>query len=104
MIIYSYLYLSRPSNNSILEIPSNPLTQQWPRSSLLNNNQRLSFPLSPINLTQPKRHPLRRDSILYQSEQNMEKRDSTSWPFQTTNIDFHKPTNEINKTHLLFNI
>jgi hypothetical protein len=110
LIEYSYLYLSRPSNNSISEIPVTLInsSQQWPPPFLLNTNQGPSFPLSitiqpTINTSQPKRHPLRRDSILFEWEHNTERRDSTPWPFRTTNMDFHKQTNEIKKSHLFFN-
>ena len=83
-------------------MPSNSSSQQWPTSFNLNNNQGLSFPLSitiqsTVNSSQPRRHPLRRDSVLLESEHNATSCDSTPWPFRTTPIDFHRQTNEMKK-------
>jgi len=105
------LYLLRPSNNSIFEIPSNShsiLTfpnQQWPPSFILNNNPRLLSPLlnTTINSSQPKRHPLRRESILIVMDDTNERRHSAPWPFPTTNMIFHEQTNQIKKNSIFFN-
>ncbi|CAF1139122.1 unnamed protein product [Adineta steineri] len=111
----------RPSNTSVVEIPfivnntnnnqslNTQTLPQWPPPFLLNNNnQGPSLPLSitiqsPINSSEPKRHPLRRESLLPEAEQSNERRDSSPWPFQTTNMVFHNQTNEIKKSHLFFN-
>ncbi|CAF1259499.1 unnamed protein product [Rotaria magnacalcarata] len=75
--------------------------QQWPPPFVLD--QLPSFPLSitvqpTITSSQPKRHPLRRDSTLH--ELHNERRESSLWPFRTINAVFHKQTSEIKENDL----
>jgi len=105
------LYLLRSSNNSIFEIPFNSHSivtfpnQQWPPPFLLNNNPRLLSPLlnTTINNSQPKRHPLRRESVLIVMDNMNERRHSVAWPFPTTNMIFHEQTNQIKKNSIFYN-
>ena len=102
------LELFRSSNPSLHEVPFLPpnrsslaqVTQQWPPAFLLDQSP--SFPLSiavpPPPASQPKRHPLRRDSTL--PGFNAERRESSLWPFRTTNAVFHKQTSEIKENDL----
>ena len=101
----------RTSNPSLHEIPFLPanrsslaqVTQQWPPAFLLDQSP--SFPLSivvppppPPPPSEPKRHPLRRDSML--PGFNAERRESSLWPFRTINAVFHKQTSEIKENDL----
>ena len=99
----SFLF-HHPSNNrsSIAQLP-----QQWPPPFILD--QTPTFPISipiqaaatiPVPTTQPKRHPLRRDSML--PGLHNERRESSLWPFRTINAVFHKQTSEIKENDLFF--
>ncbi len=81
--------------------------QQWPPPFLLNGNQRSSFSSTAIQLNevplQPKRHPLRRESLLSTIDNTDKVCNSSPWPFPTINMDFHKQTNERKKNNLFFN-
>jgi hypothetical protein len=109
------LHVTRTSSHSLQDIPfliPNPsmnrssvaqVTQQWPPPFLLN--QTASFPLSIAvqsseTSSQPKRHPLRRESTL--PGFNHERRESSLWPFRTINAVFHKQTSEIKENDLFF--
>ena len=80
--------------------------QQWPPPFILNQSP--SFPISipvqaPVTttaITQPKRHPLRRESTF--PALNNERRESSLWPFRTINAVFHKQTSEIKENDLFF--
>lgn len=97
----------RSSNHSILEIPF--ITNNR-RLSLTYANQLssppFSIPTTTINSSQPKRHPLRRESLISTTDNNNNtgRRDSASWPLQPTTMVFHKQTNEIKKSSVFFNI
>ncbi|CAF1060531.1 unnamed protein product [Adineta ricciae] len=112
----------RLSNTSMLDVPiltnnilnhrpsiTQSYSSQWPPTFLSNtNNQGSSLPLSITvqsidDHLEPKRHPLRRESLLPEAEQDNERRDSAAWPFPSANMIFHKQTNEIKKNHLFFN-
>lgn len=107
--------LKRASDNSLQETPFllhhssinrssfAQVNQQWPPPFILNQSP--SFPISipiqpPIPTTQPKRHPLRRESAL--PGFNNERRESSLWPFRTINAVFHKQTSEIKDNDLFF--
>ncbi len=78
--------------------------QQWPPPFILNQSPSfpISIPVQPTVITpsQPKRHPLRRESVL--SGINNERRESSLWPFRTINAVFHKQTSEIKENDLFF--
>ncbi|UJR24910.1 hypothetical protein I4U23_006274 [Adineta vaga] len=92
------------NHNSSANRPSiGQVSQQWPPPFILDQSP--SFPItitveSTITPTQPKRHPLRRDSAL--PERYNERRESSLWPFRTINAVFHKQTSEIKENDLFF--
>ena len=108
-------FLIRSSNNSIQEIPFikrnssitrssiAQISEQWPPPFLLNQSP--TFPASiatqpTVPSSQPKRHPLRRESTL--PGYSHERRESTLWPFRTVNAVFHKQTSEIKPNDLFY--
>jgi hypothetical protein len=106
--------LKRVSNNSLQETPflvhssiNRPslarVSQQWPPPFILDQSPSfpISIPIQPtITTSQPKRHPLRRESTL--PGMNNERRESSLWPFRTINAVFHKQTSEIKENDLFF--
>jgi len=88
--------MNRPS---LAQVP-----QQWPPPFILNQSP--SFPISiptqptAIPVSNPKRHPLRRESTL--PGLNNDRRESSLWPFRTINAVFHKQTSEIKENDLFF--
>jgi hypothetical protein len=116
LFLYSFtLFIKRISANSLQEIPFlgyhyspnrsslTQVSQQWPPPFILNQSP--SFPLSitvqsPTTISQPKRHPLRRDSAI--PGHINERGESFLWPFRTINAGFHKKTNEIKDNDLFF--
>lgn len=84
------------NNSRLLLTHSNQ--QQWPSTFLVNGHRRLSFSFIGI---QPKRHPLRRESVLPTTDTpSRGSESSSSWPFQIINMDFHNQTKEIKKNDL----
>jgi hypothetical protein len=107
--------LKRVSDNSIQEVPFlahhssinrsslAQVPQQWPPPFILNQSPSfpISIPIQPtVPISNPKRHPLRRESVLPGS--NNERRESSLWPFRTINAVFHKQTSEIKENDLFF--
>jgi hypothetical protein len=112
--------LKRASDNSLQETPFlahhsslnrsslAQVPQQWPPPFILNQSPSfpISIPVQPTAITtttttsQPKRHPLRRESTL--PGINNERRESSLWPFRTINAVFHKQTSEIKENDLFF--
>ncbi|CAF0867020.1 unnamed protein product [Rotaria sordida] len=75
--------------------------QQWPPPFILDQSP--SFPLSitvqsTLPQSQPKRHPLRRESTLPGLDN--ERRESSLWPFRTISAVFHRQTSEIKENDL----
>ncbi|CAF1118491.1 unnamed protein product [Adineta ricciae] len=90
-------------NSSTNRSPQARVSQQWPPPFVLDQSPSFPFTItvqSPPKPTQPKRHPLRRDSAL--PGQYNERRESSLWPFRTINAVFHKQTNEIKENDLFF--
>jgi hypothetical protein len=71
-----------------------------------NQHQRLTFPFiaiqSNVVFSQPKQHPLRRESLVSTIDNIDQGRESSPWPFSIINMDFHKQTKEIKNNDLFF--
>ena len=112
LIDYFYSFYENTSVHSLQEVPFpvdnssatrlsiTSASQQWPPSFVLN--QAPSFPLpltiqSATTKSQPKRHPLRRESMLHGVNNE---RESSLWPFRTITAVLLRQTNEIKENDL----
>lgn len=119
-IYVCYYIFFRLSNNSVSENPFqvnqsttdraslSQTSQQWPPSFLLNKNQGPLIPLSVSNSaaatpSKPKRHPLRQESVSHEIDYNRGRRQSSLWPFPTTDMIFREQTKDIKQNDLFLN-